>query len=229
MTFFQKFEKRFFDLVVSAAGLTLLWPVVLVLWAAASIETRRNGFFTQKRVGRHGKIFRFVKIRSMKQIPGMDTHVTADKDPRITRLGRFLRKTKLDELPQLWNVLTGSMSLVGPRPEVPGYADRVTGESRRMLELRPGITGPATLFFRCEEDLLARVADRQKYNDEVLFPTKVHINCGYFDNWSFFRDFGYILVTIFPVFNRLFNIVPDPVKDPAQLEARRGSQTMSQE
>ena len=133
----------------------------------------------------------------MKQISGFDTTVTTKNDIRITKWGHFFRRTKLDELPSLWNVLKGDMSLVGPRPDVPGYADKLTGDNRRILQLRPGITGPATLKYANEEQLLANVDDPVKYNDEVIFPDKVRINLEYLDNWSLWLDIKIIIRTIF--------------------------------
>ena len=123
--------------------------------------------------------------------------ITIAGDKRITSVGRFLRRWKLDELPTLWNVLKGDMSLVGPRPDVPGYADNLEGEYRRVLEMRPGIAGPATLKYSNEEKLLAEVDDPKKYNDEVVFPDKVRINLEYMDNWSLWKDIKIIFKTIF--------------------------------
>ena len=128
--------------------------------------------------------------------------VTTAGDSRITPIGILLRKYKLDEIPQLWNVLIGNMSFVGPRPDVPGYADRLQGDDRRILALYPGITGPATLKFRDEENLLAVISDPQRYNDEVIFPEKVRLNIEYVDHWSFWKDMGYIIMTIMPGFTR---------------------------
>ena len=124
--------------------------------------------------------------------------VTTAGDSRITPIGRFLRKYKLDEIPQLWNVFIGNMSFVGPRPDVTGYADRLQGDDCKILELYPGITGPATLKFRNEESLLAQVPDPQRYNDEIIFPEKVRLNLEYMDHWSFWKDIGYIIMTIMP-------------------------------
>jgi lipopolysaccharide/colanic/teichoic acid biosynthesis glycosyltransferase len=132
----------------------------------------------------------------MRDVPGMDTTVTTGTDRRITRLGRLWRKTKIDELPQLINVLKGDMSFVGPRPDVPGYADRLEGEDRIVLSVRPGITGPATLKYRNEENLLAEQENPRQYNDEVLWPDKVRLNREYVRNWSFGTDFRYIWKTI---------------------------------
>jgi lipopolysaccharide/colanic/teichoic acid biosynthesis glycosyltransferase len=151
----------------------------------------------QSRIGRHGKPFDVYKIRTMKSDAGHATLVTTRDDPRITRSGRFFRRTKIDELPQLYNVLIGEMSLVGPRPDVAGFADRLDGEARAILELRPGITGPATLAYRDEESLLAAVADPETYNREVVFPDKVRINLDYIRNYSLAGDVRCILRTLF--------------------------------
>jgi lipopolysaccharide/colanic/teichoic acid biosynthesis glycosyltransferase len=128
--------------------------------------------------------------------------ITTSTDSRITPIGRWLRRYKLDEFPQLWNVLIGKMSFVGPRPDVPGYADRLEGAARTILELRPGITGPASLYFRNEEDLLATSKDPREYNDTVIWPRKVELNLAYAENWSFWKDIGYILITVIPALNR---------------------------
>jgi len=156
-------------------------------------------FFCQERVGRDEKRIRLVKFRTM--VHGAENKgtgpVTIAEDPRITSIGKFLRRWKLDEIPTLWNVLKGDMSFVGPRPDVPGYADKLEGESRRVLEMRPGITGPATLKYSNEEKLLAGVDNPKKYNDEVIFPDKVKINLEYMDNWSLWEDIKIIFKTIF--------------------------------
>jgi lipopolysaccharide/colanic/teichoic acid biosynthesis glycosyltransferase len=128
--------------------------------------------------------------------------ITSAIDNRITPIGHFLRKFKLDELPQLWNVLIGKMSLVGPRPDVAGYADKLMGENRKILELKPGITGPASLYFRNEEEVLAQVDNLKQYNDTVIWPKKVELNLDYYYHWSFWKDIGYILRTILPGLNR---------------------------
>ncbi|WP_456389514.1 sugar transferase [Hydrogenimonas sp.] len=192
----DRFIKRSFDLGVSSAGLLLLWPLIAAGWIVASIETRSNGFFLQERVGRGGKRFKVLKLKTMKPMDKIDTTVTTAHDARITRSGRFLRKSKIDELPQLWNVLTGDMSLVGPRPDVPGFADRLEGEDRIVLSVRPGITGPATIKYKNEEDILAQQKDPERYNREVIWPDKVRINKAYIRNWRFFEDMKIILQTI---------------------------------
>jgi lipopolysaccharide/colanic/teichoic acid biosynthesis glycosyltransferase len=189
--------KRFIDIVFTFVGLILFWWLILVVWLIATIETRSNGFFTQKRVGRNGKLFTLVKIKTMNTIHGIDTKITTKDDKRITKWGKFFRRTKLDELPTLWNVLKGDMSLVGPRPDVPGYADKLEGFDRRILELRPGITGPATLKYANEEQLLASIDNPEKYNDEVIFLDKVKMNLDYLDNWNLWLDIKIIFKTIF--------------------------------
>ncbi|MGR3572922.1 sugar transferase [Brevirhabdus sp.] len=186
--------KRLFDIVVAALGLALLWPVIAVTWYMAGRDTGASGFFCQQRVGRGGKLFKVVKLRTMRPVAG--TTVTQAGDVRITRLGAKLRRYKLDELPQLWNVLIGNMSFVGPRPDVPGFMDQLPGSDRKILMLRPGITGPATLKYRNEEVLLAGVDDPERYNAEVIWPDKVRINLEYLNDWSFRKDIGYIVKTV---------------------------------
>lgn len=177
-------------------GLLFLWPVLLVV--AILIRIKMPGgpvIFKQKRVGRNGKLFTMYKFRSMTVGHG-GSSVSVAGESRITPLGAKLRHYKLDELPELWNVLIGDMSFVGPRPDVPGYADQLKGENREVLRLRPGITGPASLKYRNEEDLLAMQPDPQKYNDEVIFPDKVRINLYYLHNYSFVKDIQMIFCTV---------------------------------
>ena len=178
-------------------GLLLLWWLILIVYALATIDTQKSGFFIQERVGKDGRLFKVIKIRTMRDIPGFDTTVTRENDPRITRLGRFWRRTKIDELPQLINVLLGQMSFVGPRPDVPGFADRLIGPDRIILTVRPGITGPATLEFRNEEHLLAQQDDPESFNRQVIWPEKVRLNREYIENYSFWQDMRYIWRTIF--------------------------------
>ncbi|BAZ94543.1 sugar transferase [Thiohalobacter thiocyanaticus] len=192
----QAMIKRGFDILGASLGLVFAWWLVVFAWLAATIDTRQNGFFTQSRIGRNGRLFRVIKIRTMRNVPGVDTTVTARGDPRITHLGRLLRKAKIDELPQLINVLRGDMSFVGPRPDVPGFADRLTGEDRIILSIRPGITGPATLKYRDEEAILAEHTDPDAYNRDVIFPDKVRLNREYIENWSLSGDIRYIWQTI---------------------------------
>jgi lipopolysaccharide/colanic/teichoic acid biosynthesis glycosyltransferase len=151
--------------------------------------------FKQKRVGKDGELFTMFKFRSM-SVHHSGSSVSVAGEARITPLGAVLRKYKLDELPELWNVLIGDMSFVGPRPDVPGYADQLTGDDREVLNLRPGITGPASLKYRDEEELLAGQVDPQKYNDEVIFPDKVRINRYYLHHYSFVKDIQMIFCTV---------------------------------
>lgn len=188
--------KRTFDLMLSAIGLALSSWLILLAWVAASWDTRSNGFFIQQRVGKNGRLFRVVKIKTMRPNRELSTTVTRSGDPRITSLGRFLRKTKIDELPQLWNVLCGDMSFVGPRPDVPGFADSLVGEERQLLSIRPGITGPATLKYRNEEELLTAAGDPEVYNREVIWPDKVRINLEYIRDWRLAKDLQYIWKTV---------------------------------
>lgn len=188
--------KYIFDRLMALIGLLVLWPVLLVV--AILIKVKMPGgpvIFKQKRVGRNGRLFTMYKFRSMSVGHG-GSSVSVAGESRITPLGAKLRKYKLDELPELWNVLIGDMSFVGPRPDVPGYADQLKGEDRDVLKLRPGITGPASLKYRDEEELLAKQYDPQKYNDEVIFPDKVRINLYYLRHYSFIRDIQMIISTV---------------------------------
>lgn len=188
--------KFLFDRVFALLGLVFLLPVLLVVALLIRFKMPDGpALFRQERIGRFGKPFRLVKFRSMAGNQTGET-VTVAGDPRITPLGAKLRRFKLDELPELWNVLIGDMSFVGPRPDVPGYADALTGDDREILRLRPGITGPATLKYRNEEELLASVEDPKRYNDEVIFPDKVRINRYYLHHPSFLMDVRMILATL---------------------------------
>lgn len=191
------FIKSLFDRTASFFGLLFLSPILLVVAILIRIKMPDGPvIFTQRRVGQHGRLFTMYKFRSMTVGHG-GSSVSVAGESRITLLGAKLRKYKLDELPELWNVLVGDMSFVGPRPDVPGYADKLMSDDRRMLLLKPGITGPASLKYRNEEELLAGQADPQKYNDEVLFPDKVRINIEYLDNWPFWYDIKIIVYTVF--------------------------------
>lgn len=188
--------KFWFDRVVALVGLLVLWPVLAVVAVLVLIKMPVGSIiFKQKRVGRNGKLFTMYKFRSMTVGHG-GSSVSVAGESRITPLGAKLRKYKLDELPELWNVLIGDMSFVGPRPDVPGYADQLEGDAREVLKLRPGITGPASLKYRDEEELLAKQSDPQKYNDEVIFPDKVRINRYYLHHYSFIKDIQMILCTV---------------------------------
>lgn len=202
--------KYLFDRIVSFIGLLFLWPVLAVV--AILIKIKMPGgpaFFVQSRVGKNGKLFKCHKFRTM-TVNHNGSTVSVAGDSRITPLGAKLRHYKLDELPGLWDVLIGNMSFVGPRPDVPGYADKLVGEDRDVLKLRPGITGPATLKYRLEDEMIAEyVAQRKKdgdtraaqeiaveYNDNVIYPDKVRLNCYYYRHYSFVKDMQMILCTV---------------------------------
>lgn len=203
--------KWIFDRLVALIGLLFLWPVLLIV--AIIVKVKMPGgpvFFVQKRVGKGGKLFCCHKFRSM-TVKHNSSTISVAGDLRITPLGAKLRHYKLDELPGLWDVLIGNMSFVGPRPDVPGYADKLTGDDCDVLKLRPGITGPATLKYRLEDEMISEyVSKRQiegdkrsiqeiatEYNDTVIYPDKVRLNCYYYRHYSFIKDIEMILATIF--------------------------------
>jgi lipopolysaccharide/colanic/teichoic acid biosynthesis glycosyltransferase len=192
----QKLIKYLFDRVFALMGLLLSLPLLVVISGVILLNDGWPVLFVQRRVGKGGKLFPMVKFRTMRLNDGTNT-VSVKGDHRITTTGAFLRKYKLDELPGLWNVLIGQMSFVGPRPDVPGYADLLHGADRKILELRPGITGPATLKYANEEELLAGVDDPKRYNDEVIFPDKVKINLEYAHHHNLITDLNIILKTLF--------------------------------
>lgn len=215
--------KWLFDRIVAFFGLLFLWPVILV--TAILVKIKMPGgpaFFVQKRVGKDGKLFNCHKFRSM-TVKHSGSSVSVAGDSRITPFGAKLRHYKIDELPGLWDVLIGNMSFVGPRPDVPGYADKLEGAARDVLKLRPGITGPATLKYRVEDEMIAGfVADIKAgrnsqvakfenapdfsvmsdqeiavwYNDNVIYPDKVRLNCYYYRNYSFIKDIQMIFATV---------------------------------
>lgn len=223
--------KWIFDRVVALFGLLFLWPVLLIVAMLVKIKMPGGpAFFVQKRVGRNGKLFNCHKFRSM-TVKHSGSTVSVAGDSRITPFGATLRHYKLDELPGLWDVLIGNMSFVGPRPDVPGYADKLEGDDRDVLKLRPGITGPATLKYRLEDEMIADFVDCFKnanyreltanypliklsevdyesmkgmddqklavwYNDNVIYPDKVRLNCYYYRHYSFFKDIEMILATV---------------------------------
>ena len=167
-----------------------------IAFIIASIETKSLGLFIQKRVGREAKLFNVFKIKTMKSIEGLESTITTSSDMRITKSGKFFRDTKIDELPQLFNVLLGSMSFVGPRPDVEGYADKLEGEDRLLLTIRPGITGPASIKYKNEEEILAKQSNPKEYNDRVIWVDKVAINLKYIKEWSLTKDLYYIIKTV---------------------------------
>lgn len=197
----QAIFKRLFDLAVGLPALLLAAPVIGVAALLARLDTGEPGVFRQQRVGRDGVLFEVQKIRTMRSTDAQATTVTVQGDSRITRLGRILRRLKIDELPQLINVVKGDMSLVGPRPDVPGFADLLKGDDRKVLKLRPGITGPAALAYRHEEQLLQSQPDPERYNREVIWPDKVAINRQYVEGWSLRADVRCLALTIRSVFD----------------------------
>ena len=196
--------KWLFDKLASLFGLLFLSPVLLVVAILIKVKMPGPVLFCQKRVGQYGKLFTVYKFRSMTvkaeaSVASRDsdaTSIASTEQNRITPLGEKLRRYKLDELPELWNVLKGDMSFVGPRPDVPGYADQLQGEERDILKLKPGITGPASLKYRNEEELLASVDNPAQYNDEVIFPDKVKLNLYYLKHYSFIKDIQMIICTV---------------------------------
>lgn len=193
----QRILKRSFDIVFSSVGLICLAPLFVILLVIASIDTTSFGIISQVRIGQYGKRFKLLKYKTMRDTSQPQNYITTVNDPRITKIGRFLRRTKLDELPQLWNVLVGDMSFVGPRPDVPGYANKLQGEDRIILEVKPGITGPASLAFKNEEVLLSQQENPKAYNDEVIWPEKVKININYIRNYRFINDIKAIFLTLY--------------------------------
>jgi len=187
--------KRFFDIIFSLFALLLFFWVVCISWLLAVIDTRTNGIFVQQRIGQFGKPFKIYKLRTI-QVS------SATGNRRISKIGRFLRSYKLDELPQFFNVLKGEMSVVGPRPDLPGYYDLLEGENRKILELKPGLTSLASLKYSKEESLLRNEVSPDRYNNSIVFPDKVQLNLDYYYHRSFWGDIGIILKTIGVIFFR---------------------------
>lgn len=202
--------KFIFDRLVALVGLLVLWPVLLIVAILVKIKMPGgSAFFVQNRVGKDGKLFKCHKFRTM-TVKHNGSTVSVAGDSRITPFGAKLRHYKLDELPGLWDVLRGKMSFVGPRPDVPGYADKLKGDDRDVLKLRPGITGPATLKYRLEDEMISEyVSQKQKegdnrvmqaiaveYNDTVIYPDKVRLNCYYYKHYSFIKDIQMIFCTV---------------------------------
>ncbi|WP_107038131.1 sugar transferase [Brumimicrobium mesophilum] len=189
-------QKRIVDFLLALFGLSLLWPVLLLV--AILIKIKMPGgpaFFKQKRVGQDGKLFTMIKFRSM-SVSHSGSSISVKGESRITPLGEKLRAYKIDELPGLWNVLIGDMSFVGPRPDVPGYADLLKGRDRDILKLKPGITGPASLKYKNEEELLAAQEDPIHYNDNVIYPDKIRINLLYLERQNLKLDLQLIIQTV---------------------------------
>lgn len=193
----QKIVKRCFDLITASFLMICLVWLILLLIIFASFDTKSLGLFIQKRIGCRGKSFLIFKIKTMKNEPSITTSITTSKDSRITSLGRVLRKYKLDELPQLINVLIGHMSFVGPRPDVSGFADKLIGEDTIILTVKPGITSTASLYFRNEEEILAIQDNPEEYNNKIIWPQKVAMNKDYVKNYSFSKDIKILFKTLF--------------------------------
>ncbi|MDA7577903.1 sugar transferase [Flavobacteriales bacterium] len=193
--------KRLIDFILSFTGLILLSPFLLFISILIKITNNGSIFFVQERVGKNGSLFKMIKFRTMYTDHNDNNTISVKGDSRITKLGFFLRKYKIDELPELINVLFGDMSFVGPRPDVKGYADKLKGDHRKILKLRPGITGPASIKFINEELLLSKQENPKYYNDNVIYPEKVRINLDYFYNNSIWIDFKIIFATIFRISN----------------------------
>ena len=189
--------KRLFDIIFSLIGLVIFLPLMLFIACLIKVTSLGSIFFIQERVGQYSMMFNMIKFRSMSVDSYKMNSISVKGDERITRIGVFLRKYKLDELPELCNVLVGDMSFVGPRPDVSGYADKLEGEDVLILELRPGITGPASLKYANEEEILALQEDPVKYNDEVIYPDKVKLNLDYYYNNNLWIDIKIIFATIF--------------------------------
>lgn len=187
--------KRIFDFIFSLIGLIVLIPIMVLIYILIKIKMPGPVFFKQKRVGQFGELFVMVKFRTMKVDHG-GSSISVKGESRITPLGATLRKYKLDELPELWNVLKGEMSFVGPRPDVPGYADNLQGEDKKILLLKPGITGPASMKYSNEEEILALQTDPKNYNDTVIYPDKVRINIEYLKRRSITMDIWLIILTV---------------------------------
>jgi lipopolysaccharide/colanic/teichoic acid biosynthesis glycosyltransferase len=217
MTKHQKTSKRIFDLFFSILGLLTLWPPGILIAICIKLSSKGPVFYKQERIGRFGKPFLCVKFRTMFSGSEKLGTITAASDSRITSVGKFLRKYKLDELPQLWNVFIGKMSFVGPRPDVSGYADKLENDDARILDLKPGITGPASIYFRYEEEILANVKNAKEFNDEVIWPKKVALNLQYLIKWTLWKDICYIIITIIPAINKLLKLLPESPKSPEQI------------
>ncbi len=201
--FYLRVGKRLLDVSAAALGLLVFSPVLCACAVAIRLTSRGPIFFRQWRVGQYSRLFRLVKFRSMVRSPSGDgLKLTAPGDPRITPIGRWLRKTKLDEIPQLVNVLKGEMSLVGPRPEVPEYVSSYTPDQTRILELKPGVTSPAALAFVDEEEVLGAQAQPERYYLNTLMPLKIKYDLAYFDGASFSGDVKLILLTLIRLLHR---------------------------
>lgn len=191
MTKTEKNIKRVFDVFFACVGLLILGWLIVLMTVMSKIIIGGNGIFRQKRVGQYGKLFTIYKIETI------HPKEAVKENPNISKFGKWLRNYKIDEFPQLWNVLTGTMSFVGPRPDLPGFADELKGEANIILKVKPGITGPATLHFRNEENILKAQKNPEAYNKDVIWPQKVALNIQYVKEYRFTKDIYYIVKTFF--------------------------------
>jgi lipopolysaccharide/colanic/teichoic acid biosynthesis glycosyltransferase len=198
--------KHILDFVIASLSLLTLMPIFLIVYVGASLSSKSHGIYKQERIGLCGRPFVIFKFKSMRDVTQNSDYHTAIDNPRITNFGKIIRRTKLDEIPQLLNIIKGEMSFVGPRPDVPGYADRLNQESNYVCKVKPGITCSASLFFRDEELLLRSVLDRQKFNDEVIWPKKVELNNNYAEIYSFKEDLRLIFQTLGIIKSKRFKI-----------------------
>ena len=193
--------KVMFDYFFAVVGLFVCLPLLLIIGVLIKFTSKGPVFYTQERIGRNGSVFTIIKFRSMTTGHGDNNTITISGDLRITPFGRFLRKYKLDELPELLNILKGEMSFVGPRPDLPGYADKLIGDNRKILALKPGITSQASLKYAKEEEILATQDNPINYNNEVIYPDKVKMNLDYYYNHNLWIDIKIIFATILKVIN----------------------------
>ena len=198
--------KRTFDILFSIIGLIFFSPFFLLVSLIIKADSKGPIFFLQERVGCNGVIFKIIKFRSMITDQNSSSTITTANDNRITTIGKIIRKLKIDELPELLNILIGNMSFVGPRPDVPGYADLLLGEDRLILKLKPGITSLASLKYVNEEEILASVEDPISYNKEIIFPDKVKLNLNYYYNHNIWIDIKVIFATVFYILKKIFKI-----------------------
>jgi len=198
--------KRIFDILFSIIGLVFFLPCFLLVSILIKADSKGPVFYLQERVGYNGLLFKIIKFRSMITDQNHNSTITIANDNRITTIGKIIRKLKIDELPELLNILIGNMSFVGPRPDMPGYADLLEGEDRLILKLKPGITSLASLKYINEEEILASVEDPTLYNKEVIFPDKVKLNLNYYYNHNIWIDIKVIFATVFYILKKIFKI-----------------------
>lgn len=218
----QRTLQRALDITVAAAALSLAWPLLLLTAALIKLSSPGPAIYRHRRVGQGGRRFDVLKFRTMYLADhDPDWQITVAGDTRITPIGRKLRRAKLDELPQLWNVIRGEMSLVGWRPHVAGYPDRLTGSDARLIEERPGITGAATLYFRDEERMLSLTDDPKRHYDDIIYPAKVRMDLAHYQAWSLQRELACMVVTAWPGADRWLDVVPKLVDMPAPSDLQR--------